>query len=68
MTLYRYLLAPFLLLSTSRQSSLAKYVRLTTSCAYPALINATADQLQQGLVEGCFTSVDLLNVLHTYKT
>lgn len=31
-------------------------------CEFPALIDATADQLQDGLNTGCFTSVDLVNV------
>lgn len=32
------------------------------NCTYPALIEATADELQDGLQKGCFTSVDLVNV------
>lgn len=31
-------------------------------CAYPSLINATSDQLQDGLSKGCFTSADLVKV------
>lgn len=32
-------------------------------CAYPSLLNATSDQLQDGLGKGCFTSVGLVQVL-----
>jgi len=31
-------------------------------CTYPSLINATSDQLQDGLSKGCFTSADLVKV------
>lgn len=31
-------------------------------CSYPSLANATADELQNGLQKGCFTSVDMVNV------
>ncbi|EFQ98456.1 glutamyl-tRNA(Gln) amidotransferase subunit A [Nannizzia gypsea CBS 118893] len=31
------------------------------ACDIPRLIDATADQLQDGLTKGCFTSVDLVN-------
>lgn len=31
-------------------------------CTYPSLANATSDELQNGLQNGCFTSVDLVNV------
>lgn len=31
------------------------------NCTYPLLIEATADELQDGLQKGCFTSVDLVN-------
>ena len=45
-------------------SSLAKGFNGLTpnNCTYPALITATADELQDGLQNGCFTSVDLVNV------
>lgn len=39
-------------------------------CTYPSLINATSDQLQDGLSKGCFTSADLVKVcfrLHTQR-
>lgn len=32
------------------------------SCTYPSLGEATSDQLEAGLSNGCFTSVDLVNV------
>lgn len=35
-------------------------------CTLPALIDATADELQEGLAEGCFTSVDLVNVVTSF--
>lgn len=31
-------------------------------CTYPSLINATSDQIQDGLNKGCFTSADLVRV------
>lgn len=31
-------------------------------CEIPRLIDASAEQLQDGLTKGCFTSVDLVNV------
>ena len=32
------------------------------NCTYPSLINATSDELQQGLKKGCFTSANLVEV------
>lgn len=32
------------------------------NCTYPDLISATADELEAGLKDGCFSSVDLVNV------
>lgn len=33
-----------------------------SNCTYPSLIEATVDDLEDGLRRGCFTSVDLVNV------
>ncbi|KAF9894760.1 hypothetical protein FE257_006650 [Aspergillus nanangensis] len=41
---------------------MGRFNHSSTQCSYPALINATADQLRDGLDKGCFTSVDLVNV------
>lgn len=38
------------------------------ACDIPRLIEATADQLQDGLTKGCFTSVDLVKVRITLQT
>ncbi|OJJ50797.1 hypothetical protein ASPZODRAFT_21316 [Penicilliopsis zonata CBS 506.65] len=32
-----------------------------SDCSYPSLIEATGEELQKGLEDGCFTSVDLVN-------
>lgn len=36
------------------------------TCNYPSLIDATSDQLQVGLEQECFSSVDLVNVSIRY--
>ncbi|KAL4894733.1 amidase [Aspergillus ambiguus] len=60
MAFYRCLLATGLLLSASQSFCLGQGFISTSPCKYRPLISATADELQQGLTEGCFTSVDLV--------
>lgn len=59
----KWFLVPFLSVATTASGS-GSWPNGTTDCkcVSPSLIEATTAELQEGLMKGCFSSVDLVNV------
>lgn len=63
MKIYQHLSSVFVLLLYTSVGILGQGLTSgENQCSYPSLLNATSDQLQDGLEKGCFTSVRLIQV------